>query len=835
MRGSRARERDELTVNSTSQFRAWPSATPMIAPRVVPSPRAAIVSWVSLVIVLNLTVHPVIAAASWVGLAMCAWVTSQRRLIWISLVVGIGMLAVIPGLSVAQGGLRLSVGDVGGPWPTLSVTGIAMAIASTLRVPAQVLAFGLVLAVPTRQLVTALSVRSHRSALLAGLVVRLRPLLHRDARRIRDELAALGVIDLRSRSFGARLGELRAVWESLIMTLFDRAESTTSVLDARGYGPSIRPTSASLQHPLLRDETCTSRGLDAVMIGAGLVACVLTVWARSIGVLSPPVITVFSGVGEATDVIVLVIALLCAAVGAAPARWTLRGVEHATRVPVDGVGETPYADLGVTAASSGGRDDVVVSVSNVQVRYPSAEPADAAPVLAIPSLSVYRGEFVLLAGASGSGKSTLLHAITASSGAARVVGVDGRLVVSSLRTGVVFQDPDQQVVLDVVAEDVAHALRADGESVAEIEQRVLAALHQLGCVHLARRTCSTLSGGELQRVALAGVVARRPDLVVLDEPTAMLDPDARRELWAVLAQLREQCGCAVIVAEHDVEHVLDVADRVVILDAGRVCWDGVAADAYPQLVKFRCCAPSIRPVHATRRYPRLVVSNLRVSAPDGRVIIRGLSMSLAGGAVVALTGANGVGKSTLLRAVRGLVPAEGSMWFDGVPWVPSVGCVSWVSQASSLVLGSTVAEHAQRVLSASGSVVSVDAVLRDAGLEHVAGSHPADISIGERQRLAIAATCAGTAPVWLLDEPSRGLDAAGRAWLAARIRAFSRVGGIVLMATHDAWLVASCASHVLRLGDAFEPSVASVHDVSVTDTARIAEPVIGSCGVGGEL
>ena len=117
-----------------------------------------------------------------------------------------------------------------------------------------------------------------------------------------------------------------------------------------------------------------------------------------------------------------------------------------------------------------------------------------------------------------------------------------------------------------LAEDVAHALRADGESVSDIEQRVLAALEQLGCIHLARRSCATLSGGELQRVALAGVVARRPDLVVLDEPSAMLDPDARAELWSVLSALRAQYGCTVVVAEHAVEHVLDVVDRVVILD-----------------------------------------------------------------------------------------------------------------------------------------------------------------------------------------------------------------------------------------------------------------------------
>ena len=114
----------------------------------------------------------------------------------------------------------------------------------------------------------------------------------------------------------------------------------------------------------------------------------------------------------------------------------------------------------------------------------------------------------------------------------------------------------------------------------------------------------------------------------------------------------------------------------------------------------------------------------------------------------------------------------------------------------------------------------VDVVLRDAGLDHLAGSHPADISIGERQRLAIAAMGSGTAPLWLLDEPSRGLDAAGRMWLAARIRAFSRAGGIVVMASHDAWLVSSCASHVVQLGDAFEPVVATVHGVEDAGVVR---------------
>ncbi len=682
---------------------SWRSAPAVRALRVVPSPRAAIVAWVCLLVVLNLTVHPVIAGASWVGLAICAWVTSQRRLIWVSLLVGVGMLAVIPGLSIAQGGLRLSVGVVGAGLPALSVHGFAMAIASTLRVPAQVLAFGLVLAVPSRQLVTALSIRSHRSALLAGLVVRLRPLLHRDARRIREELAALGMVEVRPRSVGARLREVRAVWESMIMTMFDRAEATSAVLDARGYGPSVRPTVEGLQHPVLCDDTRTSSALNGVMVGTGITACLLTIWARSIGVVSAPVISVFSGVGEPTDVIVVTIAVLCAVIGAAPALWVMRAGHgahhHGARAAV------PVASDAVPHAQPelGDRHVPMIEMSDVQLRYPSVGQVDDAPVVAIPSLTVARGEFLLIAGASGSGKSTLLHAITAAAGAARVVGVSGRLGVLADRVGVMFQDPDQQVVLDVVAEDVAHALRADGESVADIERRVLAALEQLGCLHLARRSCATLSGGELQRVALAGVVARRPELVVLDEPSAMLDPDARGELWSVLSDLRDQYGCTVVIAEHVVEHVLEVVDRVVILDAGRVCWDGAASCASEQLVKFRCCVPALPRLQVVRSHDRLVVSNLHVPAPDGRPVIRGLSMSLPGGAVLALTGVNGSGKSTLLRALRGLVSSAGGVWFDGAVWSPSAQRVAWVAQAASLVLAPTVAAHAGRVLAASGS------------------------------------------------------------------------------------------------------------------------------------
>ncbi len=806
-----------------------PVPTPMTphggVSRPAPAPIAGVIGWFSLLVVLNLTTNPLVAGAAWVGCAALAIAIGHHRLVGLSLAVGLGMLLVIPGLSVAQGGgLQLTLGDIGSSLPERTVTGVAWAVASTLRVPAQVLACALMLAVPTRRLVDTISRRSHRTALLAGLIVRLRPLLRRDAMRVEDELVALGHGDRRSASISARMRTTVIVWHSMLMTMFDRAQSTARVLSARGVGPANAFTAESLRHPALADRIWISRPINVAIMLCSASAVLITTWARSIGLLPPPSITIFSGVGESVDVFTIIIAASVAGVALIPATIILMGRSRAGDYQAWDAHLNTQRVMNSEPCSESTRSMSVAEASVAVHHQQRPNHTYVIPerrvhgshgdghrvILDTPAISIAQGEFVLLAGAGGSGKSTLINHVLEQV----QLGADGSRtsVVSMPETGALFQDPEQQVVLDVVADDTAQALRAAGMAIAEIENRVLEALHLLGVGHLAQRSCSSLSGGELQRVALAGVLARRPDVLVLDEPTAMLDEDGRIALWSMVDRVRAATGCSVLVAEHNIEMVIDRADRVLVLAEGCVAWDGPARDALPNLRSNRCLVPRIPAAGHTASANRFHVRNLRVEAPDGRVLFGVGELALGAGCVLGITGSNGSGKSSLLRSVRSLPQQASISWIDGIPIRHGMRWNAWVSQASSLVLAPTVLEHLARMIDLSGVTCNHIHALARAGLAHMQHAHPADLSVGERQRLAIAGCCVDSAVVWLLDEPSRALDATGRAWLAAKITDHALRGGIVLVASHDQWLLDSCITHQLDLaGGAPRVTAVRVH------------------------
>jgi energy-coupling factor transport system ATP-binding protein len=202
------------------------------------------------------------------------------------------------------------------------------------------------------------------------------------------------------------------------------------------------------------------------------------------------------------------------------------------------------------------------------------------------TLGVEPGECLGIVGGTGSGKSTLaLHMnllLEPTSGSVLVDGVDARTVKRSelrRKVGLVFQFPEQALFAPTVREDVAFAPRQLGVGEVEVSRRVDGALEVLGAGHLAARSPFRLSGGERRRVAIAGVLAMRPEVLVLDEPTAGLDPATRGELLAVLSALRDD-GTSVVLVSHDLDEVAEVADRVCALEAGRVRAVGSPAEVF---------------------------------------------------------------------------------------------------------------------------------------------------------------------------------------------------------------------------------------------------------------
>jgi energy-coupling factor transport system ATP-binding protein len=477
-------------------------------------------------------------------------------------------------------------------------------------------------------------------------------------------------------------------------------------------------------------------------------------------------------------------------------------------------------------------------------RYPDAR-RDALRGI---DLRIEPGEFVVLAGRSGSGKSTLLRAACGLVPHFHGGQVDGELEVAGLDTsshgpaelaevvGLVAQEPETQVVSTTVRAEIELPLELRGIPPAARARAVEEVSLALAIDGLQERATDTLSGGELQRVALAAALATRPRLVLLDEPTSQLDPVAGDELISLLRRLNEEWGVAVLLGEHRLERCLASADRVVALEGGSIAFDGPprefldwALDADPVLATpaARLLRGAGLPAPASVREARqsLHAANLPPNVPepppeggardvrrgqdeaalgfrdlwvelgegDERTeALRGLSLSIRPGERIALMGRNGAGKSTLLRAAAGLVdPQRGRIKAPrGVALLPQ--------RPGDLFIHERVGDEVRGEAGA--------AALRRFGLERLEDADPRDLSGGERQRLALAIVVAGREPggevpgALLLDEPTRGMDRARKAELAELARALSGRGSALVIATHDVEFAATFAHRVVLLG-----------------------------------
>ena len=452
------------------------------------------------------------------------------------------------------------------------------------------------------------------------------------------------------------------------------------------------------------------------------------------------------------------------------------------------------------------------------------------PVLVDLDLTIAPGERVLLLGASGSGKSTLLQAWAGVLGGADegeqagLLTVDDRAAGAARgRVGLVLQDPDAQLVLARARDDVAFGPENLGEPVDEILAGVPRALEAVGLAALADADTRRLSGGQQQRLALAGVLAMRPAALLLDEPTAQLDPAGVHEVAAAVAALVAEHALTLVVVEHRVDVWAPLVDRVVVLDAGRVVADGPVADVLREqgaaLAARGVWVPGRGPEHpaASIAAPgdELVrASGLAVRPAGGASIDLGLDLVVRAGEVVALTGPNGAGKSTLLLTLAGLLPpaagtinalgaGEPAGWssaeladrFGVVFQNPEHQFVA-ATVRDELALGGV--DNA-RVDDGGVDNARVDALLDRLRLRHLAAVSPFSLSGGEQRRLSVATALAIEPAVLLLDEPSFGQDA--RTWveLAALLAAHRDAGGAVVMATHDRELVAALGAREVAL------------------------------------
>ena len=514
----------------------------------------------------------------------------------------------------------------------------------------------------------------------------------------------------------------------------------------------------------------------------------------------------------------------------------------------------------------------ILAAAAFTYRYPEG----SAPALRDVTIDLAPGSFTVLAGPSGCGKSTLVRAACGlvphfhggeASGALAVGGLSVREHGPSDLApivGTVFQDPETQVVMGGVRAELALPLEHRGVAPAAIARAVEETALVLGIAGLLDRRTDTLSGGELQRVALAAALVHRPALLVLDEPTSQLDPVAGDELIWLLRRLNEEWGTAVLMAEHRLERCLGAADRVVALRDGAVACDAGpagflewAAGAEPTLVTpgarlfslagLRPLPESVKQARSSlrgagllpeaeapqadteRRLPRLRRRDrsepaLRLQGvwhelADGPALLRGIDLRVDPGERVVLMGRNGAGKSTLLRHAKGLLdPTRGR--------IERSGEVALLLQNPGDYL---IHEHAE---DEAGR-----AAVERAGLAGRERANPRDLSGGERQRLALEIVLSGDDPLAIacLDEPTRGMDRARKDALAERLTALAHGGTAITVATHDTEFAATFADRVVLMGqgvviaDGPAPDVLSGGWHFATEVAR----VLG--GAGGAL
>jgi energy-coupling factor transport system ATP-binding protein len=444
-------------------------------------------------------------------------------------------------------------------------------------------------------------------------------------------------------------------------------------------------------------------------------------------------------------------------------------------------------------------------IEGLAFRYPEA----AAPALDDVSLELEAGEVVALLGPSGCGKSTLLRALAGLvphfhggrfAGRVEISGHDTRRTRPAELAGTVatlFQDPEDQVVFTRVAAEVAFGLENVGTLPERIGSRARQALAAVGAAHLAERPVAELSGGELQRVCLASVLALGPRLLLLDEPTSQLDPEGAEEA----VELARATGAAVVVSEQRPDRVLGACDRVVFLERGRIVLDAPRGEALAWLEHHRPAwlpREAVLPGSGSAREPTCRLEQVSFAYGDTRVL-EGTTLELDRGEVVALVGPNGSGKTTLAKLATGLLePGAGS--------VTRSGRACYLSQDPGRYL---VRERADEevALAVDGDLARARAALARVGLAGFEDRHPRDLSSGERERLALAAVLVADPDLLVLDEPTRGVDPERKDELTALLRAQAHTRA-TLVVTNDLVFAAAVADRCISLAPEREVALA---------------------------
>lgn len=490
-------------------------------------------------------------------------------------------------------------------------------------------------------------------------------------------------------------------------------------------------------------------------------------------------------------------------------------------------------------------------------------PEQPHPALDAVRFSIKPGEFVVIGGPSGSGKSTLLRLLK------KDIAPHGELTgsiwyngcpfldvspnVHAFDFGFVFQDPENQIVMEHVQDELIFGMENRALTTSEMRRRLAEMTHAFGLEDMLDRKTIDLSGGQKQWLNLASVLLLEPNVLLLDEPTSQLDPVAAKEFLQLVKQTNEEFGVTVIIVEHRLDDVLPLADRLMILNHGKLQFNGTPRAVLEGMLddkgknSYPTYLPVITKLYATfskdqgdliplsvkegRQWlSRYSVSEKRdqvaydnknglngmtplLEARDiefqydrlGPRILDNLKFSVMGGELLAIVGGNGTGKSTLLKVLSGLIkPQRGALLYKGERikkdrW----GHMGYLPQNPKLLfLHDTVEQEllsvTEKIELLEGKQLMNDLLVRFE-LDHVKSHHPYDLSGGEMQKVALISLLLRNPDILLIDEPTKGLDPTSKQVLGCHLKELIEEGKTIVLVTHDLEFAATYATRCAML------------------------------------
>lgn len=473
----------------------------------------------------------------------------------------------------------------------------------------------------------------------------------------------------------------------------------------------------------------------------------------------------------------------------------------------------------------------LLTLENIAFRYEQQQ------ILTAIHTTIHRGEFITIFGPTGSGKSTLLKLLKPE------LQLDGHMSGSifyngeplteknSVTIGYMLQNPNEQFIMETVWQELAFGLENLALPQADIQQRIAEVVHFFGLQSLFYARMHTLSGGQKQLVNLAAILAMRPDVLLLDEPTSQLDPIAATEFIQLLRKVNEELGITVIVVEHRLEELMTISDRMLYIEHGKLLYDAppneigsylrqhpmlqalsAATQLYCQLEDGTQTPVTIRDGmrYVAQYEPRAVAERLPTPyrpflvadmiyfryTRNSEDIVQQLNVTIGEGEIFSIVGGNGVGKSTLLELLSGHRPVyKGRISINGIPIRNSDVVSALLPQnPQALFTKMTIREELLHA-AAEPEVMQLCERLQ---LIHLLDRHPLDVSGGEQQQIALVKLLLLKPDLLLLDEPTKGVDSVAK---AAMIQLLQELSGhmTIVIVTHDLEFAAAVSNRCSML------------------------------------